>query len=191
MDRPAARATTQTLAKNFNRLNKGFTLIEMTVVITILVVFAAVIMPNLSSEQKSRTARQFFPKARNLMLEARSRSIGDGVTRSVRIDESGGRLVVERTDADTGDPVEDRSLALPEGVTSSAFRVEKEESNSSEWAVRFFADGKALGGGITFESNGRAISLIVDATGSITQIDGSLPDTSDETWDAGGYEQRV
>jgi prepilin-type N-terminal cleavage/methylation domain-containing protein len=184
-------ATAEILAKKFPRLNKGFTLIEMTVVITVLAVFAAAIMPNLLSEMKSREARAFFSKARNLMLEARSRSIGDGVTRSIRLDESGGRLVVERTDAESEEPTEDRALPLPEGVTGSAFRVEKQESNSAEWTIQFFVDGRARGGAISFDSNGRIISLIIENSGLVRRLDGELPALEEESWDAGGYEQRI
>lgn len=163
----------------------------MTVVITVLAIFAAAIMPNLLSDRKSREAREFFSKARNLMLEARSRSIGDGTARSVKIDESGGRLIVERTDAESGEAVEDRALTMPEGVTGNAYRVEKTESNSAEWTIRFFADGRARGGAISFDSNGRIYSLIVDDSGLVRRLDGDLPPVEDESWDAGGYEQRI
>lgn len=163
----------------------------MTVVIAILVVLFAGIMPNLLNESKSREARQFFSKARNLMMDTRSRAVRDGQTRSVRIDESAGRLVVETTDPETGDVAEGEVLALPEGVTGNAYRVELQESNSAEWAIRFYGDGRARKGGISFSSNGRIISLSVDERGTVTQIDGPLPDTSEDSWDAGGYEQRI
>lgn len=173
------------------KISKGFTLIELTVVITVLAVFAAAIMPNLLKESQSRQARQFFSKARNLMLEARSNSIRDGITRSVRFDEGGDRLVVERADPESDEPTEDGALALPEGITGDAYQMEKLESNSSEWNIRFYSDGKAREGGITFSSEGRLISIVVDVAGSIRQVDGPIPDAQDEVWDAGGYEQRV
>lgn len=163
----------------------------MTVVITILALMAAAILPNIVNEQKSRKARQFFSKARNLMLDSRSRSISDGQTRAVKIDETGARLVVETTDAETGDANEGQTLALPDGVTGNAYRIEAEDSNSSEWSVKFYADGKARKGGISFSSNGRIISLVVDERGLVTQVDGPLPEVSEESWDAGGYEQRI
>lgn len=191
MGRRAETATTRILAKKSLKSKRGFTLIEMTVVITILALMAAAILPNIVNEQKSREARQFFSKARNLMLDSRSRSISDGQTRSIKIDETSGRLIVETIDAETGDAVEGQAVALPDGVTGDAYRVESEESNSSEWAIRFYADGKARKGGISFNSNGRIISLVVDERGSVTQVDGPLPEVSDESWDAGGYEQRI
>ncbi len=163
----------------------------MTVVVTIIVLLAMAIMPNLLSESRSREARQFFSKARNLMMDARSRAVRDGQTRSVRIDETDGRLIVESTDSETGDAVEGQTLTLPEGVTGNAYRVELQESNSAQWAIRFYGDGRARKGGISFSSNGRIISLSVDERGTVTQIDGPLPDTSEDTWDAGGYEQRI
>lgn len=163
----------------------------MTVVITLLAIFAAAIMPNLLAERSSRDARQFFSKARNLMLQARSRAIGDAQTRTIRIDESAGRLIVERTDVETGEAVEDRTLELPEGVTGSAYQIQAVESNAAEWSVPFYADGKAQPSGISFESNGRVISIAIDSRGGIQVIDGDLPDTSEDSWDAGGYEQRI
>lgn len=163
----------------------------MTVVVTLLVLLAASIMPNLISEQKSRDARQFFAKARNLVQETRARSMGDAQTRTLRFDETGGRIVVERLDVETAETTEERALDLPEGVEGSAFVVEGENSNSTEWQVDFFADGKSTAGGITFTSNGRPISLVVDDRGTVRQVDGELPDTAQESWDAGGYEQRI
>jgi type II secretory pathway pseudopilin PulG len=163
----------------------------MTVVITILVLLAAAIMPNLVNEKKSREAREFFAQSRNLMLGARARSMGDRRTRTVRFDESGSRLVVELTDSATGEATEERALPLADGVAGSEYVAEGETSNAAEWRVDFYADGKASGGGITFTSNGRPISLNVDRRGTVSQIDGELPDTAEEEWDAGGYEQRL
>jgi Tfp pilus assembly protein FimT len=169
---------------------------EMTIVITLLALFAALIIPNLASEKSGREARQFFVKARNLMLEAKTRALSDGITRTIRLDDTGGRLVVERVSAGDGldeeqTTTEERALDLPDGVTGSAFRVEKDDSTSAEWDIRFFADGKARAGGVSFTSNDRVISLTVDKEGLVKQIDGPLPDATDETWDAGGFEQRV
>jgi type II secretory pathway pseudopilin PulG len=163
----------------------------MTVVVTLLVLLAAAIMPNLISEQNSRNARQFFAKARNLVQETRARSMGDGLTRTLRFDETSGRLVVERLDVETAETTEERTLDLPEGVEGSAFVAHDETSNSAEWQVDFFADGKSTPGAVTFTSNGRPISLAIDDRGTVRQVDGELPDTSQDFWDAGGYEERI
>jgi type II secretory pathway pseudopilin PulG len=163
----------------------------MTVVITVLAVLAAAIMPNLLSERQSREARQFFSKARNLMLEARTRAIADTQTRTIRLDETAGTLIVERTDAETGEASQDRSLALPTGVTGNSYRIGNIDSNGSEWQMRFYADGKSDGGGISFDSNGRIKSLVIDRRGAVRQVDGELPAVEEESWDAGGYEQRI
>ena len=185
------RAITKILAKTSAKKVRAFTLIEMTVVITLLALLAAVIMPNLMNERRSREARQFFSKARNLMLETRSKSIGDQQTRTIRLDESAGQLLVERTDVETGESLQERTLDLPEGVTGSSFRMESEDSNAAEWSVSFYADGKSNGGGIAFDTNGRIISLSISTRGAVTRIDGELPDTTEDVWDAGGYEQRI
>jgi hypothetical protein len=102
---------------------------------------------------------------------------------------------VERVGQETGEEQaeasEERALDLPDGVTGSAFRIEKDESTSAEWDLRFYADGKAKAGGISFSNNGRIQSVTVDQNGRVEIIDGPLPDISDEKWDAGGFEQRV
>jgi prepilin-type N-terminal cleavage/methylation domain-containing protein len=179
------------LDRTTRKNNSGFTLIEMTVVITILVLLVAAVMPNLTSEKRSREARQFFAHARNLVQETRSRSMGDDQTRVLRFDESGNRLVVDRLDLETGDSVEERALELPEGVEGSAYLIEEETSNAAEWQVAFYADGKSSKGGITLTNNGRPISIVIDEGGTVRQVDGELPDTSQDIWDAGGYEQRI
>lgn len=125
------------------------------------------------------------------MLEARSSSIRDGQTRSVRVDDSGNRLVIETTDSESGDSVAGRSLDMPEGMSASAYRLEQTESSSAEWAAKFYSDGRARKVGISFDSDGRVTTFMIDERGAVRQIDGPLPDEQDENWDAGGYEQRV
>lgn len=184
--------TTRTLAKNCKKTTKrAFTLIEMTIVITILLVFAAAIMPNLYSMKKSRETRQFFSKARDLLADARERSIADGVARHVRYEESGSRLIVERTNADSGEQVEDRTLSLPDGTTATAFRLEKNDSNSGEWSLGFYPDGHSEGGDIQFSADGEDLTLEVSSNGHVQILKGDMPDISQKEWDAGGYEQRI
>lgn len=159
--------------------------------ITLLAIMAAIVMPNLVSESKSREARQFFSKARNLMMEARSRAVADGITRTVRIDETGGQLTMEQVNPEAEEQTQDRTLAMPEGVTANAYRIGKTDSNSSEWSISFYADGKAKGGAVTFDSNGRLYSLEVTDRGRVSVLEGALPAVEDESWDAGGFEQRI
>ena len=160
-------------------------------VITILALFAAAIMPNVVQDKRSREIRQFFPAARNLMLTTRSRSIGDGITRTIRIDDSAHRVIVERTDATSGDVTEDRSLGIPSGVTTNAFRLEKDDSNAADWKIGFYADGRSEGGAVEFNADGKSISILIEPSGSVKVEDGKLPDISNQEWDAGGYEQRI
>ena len=102
--------------------------------------------------------------------------------------------VIERvsTDAnsDSSDS-EERGLDLPEGVTADAFRVEKDDSTSSEWSIGFYADGKSESGMIQFSSEGSSQTLEISRTGGVQVVQGTMPDISDDEWDAGGYEQRV
>jgi len=161
------------------------------VVITVLALFAAAIMPNIVREKHSREVRQFFPQMRNLLLATRSKAIGDGVTRTVRIDDGANRVIVERTDATTGDVTEDGSLSMPSGVTTNAFRLKKDDSNAADWKVGFYADGRSEGGGVEFKADGKSISLLIEPGGAVKLQDGELPDISNQEWDAGGYEQRI
>lgn len=164
------------------------------VVITMLVLFAAAIMPNLVNQKRSREIRQFYAAARNLMSDARERARADGMTRKARYDDSSRRLIIERvsTDANSNSSdSEERGLDLPEGVTADAFRVEKDDSTSSEWSIGFYADGKSESGMIQFSSEGSSQTLEISRTGGVQVVQGTMPDISDDEWDAGGYEQRV
>jgi len=161
------------------------------VVITILAVFAAAVMPSLRGLSRSEEIRDFFAGARNIMQTAREKAIQDGVSRKVRYDEGQQKLVVEWTNKDTGSTEEDKGLTLPSGVTADAFRLEKNDSNSSEWTMGFYPDGKSDGGAIQFTADGLAKTIIVTATGAVTLQAGSMPDATQDEWDAGGFEQRV
>lgn len=160
-------------------------------VITLLAVFAGAIMPSIWRMNEGQNIRGFFSQARNVMQSARERAITSGVTRKIRYDDGQHKLVVETTDAETGQTQEDRGVSLPEGVTAASFRIEKNDSNSSEWEMGFYPDGKSDGGAIQFTADGRDRTLVISPTGVVRLIDGAMPDVTQDEWDAGGFEQRV
>lgn len=160
-------------------------------VITILVLFAAVIMPNLKNQKHSQDVRQFFSATRNLMVDARERAVNDGQARLIKYDDSARKLTVETTDNQSGNTQTERELTLPEGVTADAFRLDKADSTSSEWVLGFYADGRSEGGAVQFSADGASQVVIVKDIGSVSVQKGTMPDISQDEWDAGGFEQRA
>lgn len=171
---------------------RGFTLIELTVVIVVLMLFASVVVPNLSAQKAGRERRAFLESARRIALDARSEAIERGATVTLRYEEGQKEMKLEREAAEQNEEAEEiRTVALPEDFSLQNFRVGKESVTAGDWQVRFFADGTSDGGAVELDENGDIQSLIVDKRGNATLESGSLPEETDERWPVGDYERRA
>ncbi|MFZ4508340.1 MAG: GspH/FimT family pseudopilin [Fimbriimonas sp.] len=176
------------------KTGKGFTLIELSVVILLIALFAAAIVPNLGRQKDARLEAQFYEGARRLAVVARNRAIQSGTTMVMKYDDATQTLeVVPDTSGannDTSETVLDQ-VQTPQTQGNSSMRaqtfvLEGADSNASEWQISFFGDGRATAGSIQFNS-GR--TLQISANGMAQLIEGSVS-TEPESWEAGQLEQR-
>jgi len=82
------------------------------------------------------------------------------------------------------------SLPLTQGMTFGNFQLKGQSSDSSSWKVQFFADGTCDGGSVEVDDHGYVKTLVVNTRGGAKLVDGTIPDTSQDSWVAGTYVQR-
>ncbi len=154
---------------------RGFTLIEMMVVITVLAMMAALVAPRLVALKDSRTARDAESALIRLPLRARTEARQGKTTVALRLD--GDALILEKTPTG-GDPTEIARVSSP-ALTLSA------EGGDFTWTVR--ADGTAERKTLTVQEGSLQKTLILPAEGEPRWAnEGETVDTTDtETWSAG------
>jgi prepilin-type N-terminal cleavage/methylation domain-containing protein len=165
---------------------RGFTLVECTVVLTVLVLVAALISPSLIGMRASSDRRTTISGIRRIAETARVRAIQTGTTTQVIYDESAKELQVQDVD-DQGSATTAITVPLLAGVEPQKFELQSKESNASDFKLAFTPDGKSVSGGIEFQD----FSIFVDSNGFSQFLTGSLPDPTDRQWQAGDLEQRT
>lgn len=185
-------------------MRRGFTLIEMTVVCTVLMVIAALVVPNVVSMKTAETHREAYRAFLRLARRGRQEAMRSGRTYVLTV-ESGNSLRLQRepasaTDQDpratqvTDDPeLEDvDAVQFPDGVNTANLEIDHQSSNATDFKLHFYPDGKSEEGGIEFLEGATTRTLLVTADGVISLQEGNLPqDQNADRWEAGQYEQRV
>lgn len=116
------------------RSNRGFTLVELVVVLAIMALGAALVLPSLSGPLSSARFRQGGAEMKAAMTQARARAAATGRTRSVRIDLDRGEY---------GIPSDNVGRTLPEGVRVASVSAPGITFERGVVDVRFFPDGSA------------------------------------------------
>jgi prepilin-type N-terminal cleavage/methylation domain-containing protein len=171
------------------RIKRGFTLIELSVVIVILVLMSATVYLRLVSTESSRAYRDFRLAVRRLGIEAHEEAISRKQIASVAYDESGPALTL-MVEGDDQAEAEIRRVELAPGVEATRFSAGDSDSTGAEWRLRFYPDGRSDGGGIELDSSGQTFAMYAEKSGAVHFADGSLPELRDERWPAGEYERR-
>ena len=186
------RGTQLTFAPTSRR---GFTLIELTVVVAVVTILAATAMPGLLAARRSRETRMFFSDLRDLGVRARNESLLRRETFVIAYDESATRFSLEPEEEEEKNSPEEggrsTSVDVPDGIEISAFRADGNDTTSGEWQMRFSPDGRSDGGGVQIEDAGIIRSWVVDTNGRERMLEGELPDPATDRWEAGENEQRL
>ena len=198
MPRTSLRAVT-------NRRQRGITLIEMSVVVVIIMIMATLIQPNYTHLKEGLNQRAFTANLRSEVLKGRSMAIQDGKTVTLGYDGGSSNVTLSEPSVDSTDssqaatavntlkdqPTEVvHQIAIPSGVTLANFRVGSADIGAGDFKLRFYPDGRCDGGGIELQIGKATQSLKIDVKGYPTYLTGALPDSTNEVWAAGTYEQR-
>lgn len=161
-------------------------------VIVLVALLASSIAPQLSAMKRSRIEREFPIAALRLALTARETAITDGQAVSLMFGEQLRRMQVVRTDAESGTDNALFEITLSPEVETGRLDLAGRESNSSDWRLAFYPDGTCDGGGVEFRRGNQSFALVIDpASGAARIIDGQLPDTTGDRWQAGEIEHRL
>lgn len=184
---------------------RGFTLIELSVVILVLALVVSIVVPNVMAMIAGRRSKNFLSDVRTFSVRARNQAIDTGQTMVLAANgsEHGLTISADTTTTTTNstnanatanavtstDPI--ANLALPNGTTLQTFKIGTQDSNEGEWKIHFYPDGRSDGGGFEIVQGGLTYSWIVAQDGSNKLLSGSYPDQTSEVWPAGGYEKRL
>lgn len=158
-------------------MRRAFTLIEMTVVISVLTLMALLITPNLVAMARSRDQRVREDALQRLPAEARQEARRAKAPVQLRVD--GDSVVAERAPVGE-DPQEFKRVT----ITVQSVRQGGEDQSLDNWTWTVYPDGSARAATLTVQADAVQKSLALTADGDAHW--GADPnDDPDETWDAG------
>ncbi len=164
---------------------RGFTLVEMLVVVVVLSMIAAVVTPSLVSMKASSDRRSLISAIRTVAADARERAISSARMTQVSYDESSRQLRIEQVQ-DDGTTQTLKNVQLTTDLEPQRYQLEGKDATAGDFKLTFAPNGHSNGGGIEFTG----FSILVNQNGNYRFIDGPLPQAQDEKWQAGDLEQR-
>ena len=132
---------------------RGFTLLELLVVLSILGLALTIAVPRITQAISGPRLERLAQDAAIGLRKARSLAVAEGRPIAVTIDTADGRL---------SGPDESLGLDLPATISLGFETVTGVRVEEGEALLRFFPDGSASGGRLTFKSESRRIGLEVD-----------------------------
>ncbi len=217
MDQLATPRMQKLSARSSGRLSvaRGFTLIEMMVVTTVLAMLAAVALPSLLSLQRAQESRRSLSDLVAVARLTAGQARQSGRTFELVIDENNSTVIArpEAVDQDrfpaippttsnglasTGsqevaDTEEADTQATVTKTLSSGIKIQSatvdDESVTGETIVKFYSDGSAQRAIIQLTEGDVDRTLVIDRQGTIQLVRGQS-DLAQDRWPAGDLEQR-
>lgn len=192
--RAAKQTRPQTLSNLVNR--RGFTFVEMSVVVSLIALLATAILPRILAVQKSQTDTAFRVGLARLVQVARNEAVARKTTVELAVDgDQIGWQIPEDSATDTESSEEATGLqgaiSLPDGGELADFQLAFEDVEEDEWSVGFYPDGTSDEAAVAFTLAGREWLLRIDGeTGTGRVTTGTIDDVADDSWEAGDLEQR-
>ncbi len=166
---------------------RGYTLIEMSVVVTIIALLALVVVPNFTAIRRSRA--YFDLEASIIRTPTDAYNEARNSKRPVQIRFDGTSLVIERVIVDS-DPEEVKRIELTSDIQVESVQLGSSSSDLSSWKWTVYPDGSADSAGVSFITGSSHKSLVLHKDGKSQWMDGDLPDSSDDKWQAGEIQKR-
>lgn len=167
---------------------RGFTLVELSVVIVLMAMFAAAMVPRVGNMLTSQARRGYRIDVLRLAKKAHEEAIRRRETVTLRSDSGTFRIStateIEESVIETVQPAA--------GVEVSHFALAGNEVGEAEWLVAFYPDGTSDGGTFQFDEGSQSSTVAIrkrDGKVSVTEGDATQAGTEDNEWDAGGYVQ--
>lgn len=190
MEPKAARAKRPTSRRELKKSKRGFTLIEMGVVITLVALGAALITPNLARWQSGAARRAFPSELRRLFSNARETAILARAPRSVSYSEEASGFTVSWEDSETSESRSGATVRLPSGIELGRMTSGGNEATPADWRVEIQPDGTTEAAGFELLESEATMALTISKDGHVRLLAGSLPEPETERWQAGDLEIR-
>ncbi len=180
----------------------GFTLIEVMVVLTVLLLFVSLVTPKIVSQQSARQKRESYNQVLRLAMRGREEAILNGQTYQLQYRDGSGQVALVRQPvsqstvtaaaptADSAAPEDVSSVTLPQEIRGSVFQLEGNSVEAADWKVSFFPDGKSEGGTAELVEGNAIRTLVIGKDGSAKLQDGQAPQGVQDQWQAGELEHR-
>ena len=168
---------------------RGFTLIELTVVIFILLLISAAVVPNVLSIGLSRDLKNREARLARLPAEARNEAVRIGKPVRLRVEDTA--LVMEQVPANTTDKAQKiKQVNFGKSIQVDSVQLSGQPSDMGAWRWTVYPDGSAENGGIEFVEGKVRKSLLLSSDSDARWVSGGLPEQSPEHWPAGRLHQR-
>lgn len=162
---------------------RGFTLMELMVVVTVILIATLFILPMFMQQRAAQTDRAFRTDLRRLAQLAREQAIRTQETVTLRIETGAQEMRVE-PDGPTA--------RVPESVSYDGGQTGPRDTQvSGDWSMEFRPDGTTEGGWVQFSQGESPLFLLVRPDGSSELTDTQPEPRRNETWSAGEYERRA
>lgn len=169
---------------------RGFTLIEASVMIMIIVILAALIVPKYAAMKSSRDVLSFIDGLPRIASQAREAAISKNETAKITYNQGQQRLDLTLVKTDEPDTLV-TSLTVPSSVNLDGFQVAGQTNGPTDFTLQFYADGGCDGGDIETDVANRYRTLVVDTNGVAKLQDGPIPTATTDVWPAGNFLQRA
>jgi type II secretory pathway pseudopilin PulG len=167
-------------------MRRAYTLVELTIILVVLVLMAALVVPNLLSMLRSRSI--FAEEQAVLRAPLTARTLARRSKVAVALKLQGNAIVIEKHKDDNSDEEVKRVPLDSLRVRSTHKNGNAEDQGTWKWTV--YPDGTSDTGGIEFAEGAVKKSLALSANADARWVDGDLPNTSDDTWQAGQLQTR-
>ena len=168
---------------------RGFTLVEMTVVISVLALMAALVVPNMVAIKRSQDLRDL--EASLLRAPAEARNEARKTRQPVTLRVEGDALVMERGASDEEEEAEEvKRVVFGERLRIESAQIAGEPIDVASWQWAAYPDGSADTGGLEFVEGEARKSLVLSGDRSARWVEGELPQMTEDRWPAGELEQR-
>ncbi|GDX40414.1 hypothetical protein LBMAG21_07060 [Armatimonadota bacterium] len=170
------------------KLNRrGFTLIELSVVIVILALFAMLVVPNFVAMRRSRA--YFDLEASIARTPVDTYNEARSSHRPVQLRIEGSALIMERLTTDS-DPQQVKRVDFTSDIQVDRTLLNGDSTDISSWKWTVYPDGSADAGGVEFLVGASRKSLVLHKDGKSQWLSGDLPDATEDKWQAGEIQKR-
>lgn len=161
---------------------RGFTMIEMSVVIVVLALLAITVLPNVGSAVEANRRRDYRMSVPRMIGEAHNYAVRQGQTVTMRADTDGAFEVTTETE---GEESTLRSLSPVSGVEVDSLLAADGSDPGSDWALNFYPDGTTDGAVIELNDSGAIFRYqVLKNSGKVRLIGEDTPLEADK-WEAG------